>query len=171
MKYYKVSKSKLKWKDIQQLDYPWKMPILIDKDLNVIAGNSLKDSLPSEVIVVVCHNYQREFLFQCLYEIEEKIALENSHDRLNTLQMQVREFFKQVMKPKIETVDLFTIEEHRCITPERYIEPPPYDFNKHRNIRELFNEGNLLLEEFLELEKIQDEPEIEIDMEILKELL
>ena len=170
MDFYRVSKNKLKWKEIQQLDYKWKLPILIDTDLNVILGNSLKDILPDNIIIVQMDNHQREVLFQALYDIEEKIAEENSEDRLNQIQMKLREFFIEIRKPVVEYMNLFDIKETRCVSVDNYIEPPPYNFDKHGKGKILFNEGNVLLEEFLE--KIEsDEPEIEIDMEILKELL
>ena len=170
MDFYRVSKNKLKWKEIQQLDYKWKLPILIDTDLNVILGNSLKDILPDNIIIVQMDNHQREVLFQALYDIEEKIAEENSEDRLNQIQMKLREFFIEIRKPVVEYMNLFDIKETRCVSVDNYIEPPPYNFDKHGKGKILFNEGNVLLEDFLE--KIEsDEPEIEIDMEILKELL
>lgn len=171
MKFYKIHKDALKWKDMPQISYNWNLPILVNTEYEVIAGNSLKDSLSSNIIVVICDNNQREVLFQAIYDIETKIAEENNSDRINQLYIEFRDFFREVRKPKFETIELFDIREDRCITEELYIEPPAYDFNKHGKGKVLFNDGNLLLEEFLEEIKAGKEPEIEIDMEILKELL
>jgi len=170
MKFYKCDKNILKWKDMPQVTYKWNLPILVNTELEVVAGNSLKDSLPSSIIVVKMDNNQRDVLFQALFDIETRIAEENSEDRLNQLYTKFNEFFKEVRKPVVEYMELFSLQENGCITPDNYIEPPPYDFNKHGKHKELFNEGCVLMEEFLE--KIEKgEPDIEIDMEILKELL
>lgn len=170
MKFYKCSKDILKWKEMPQIDYKWNLPILVDSNLNVIIGNSLKDSLSGDIFIVKMDNYQREVLFQALYDIETKIAEENSKERLDMIHVELSQFFREVRKPVVETISLFDIKEDRCITPELYIEPPPYDFNKHGKGKIVFNEGNVLMEEFLE--KIESgEPEIEVDLEILKDLL
>lgn len=170
MKFYKCNKSLLKWKEMIQVQYKWNLPILVDTDLNVIIGNSLKDCLPDSIIIVQMDNYKREVLFQALYDIESKIAEENSEDRLNQLYTNMHGFFKEVRKPVTEYVSLFDIKETGFVTPENYIEPPPYDFNKHGKGKVLFNEGYVLMDEFLEKQDSQ-ESDIEIDMEILKELL
>ena len=173
MKFYRVSKSQLKWKEMTQISYNWNLPILINVDYEVILGNSLKDSLPDSIIVVVMDNNQRDLLYQALEHIESKIAEENSESRINQVYIEFRDFFKEVRKPRVETLSLFEIKENHCITEDTYIDPPPYDFTKHNHIRELFNEGNVLMEEFIEIEEKRGktEPEIEIDLEILKELL
>ena len=170
MKFYKCGKSILKWKEMPQLDYKWNLPILVDAELNVVIGNSLKDSLDDNIIIVKMDNNQREVLFQALYDIETKIAEENSRERLDMIHVELSQFFREIRKPVIETISLFDIKEDRCITPELYIEPPPYDFNKHGKGKIAFNEGNVLMEEFLE--KIESGEElIEVDLEILKDLL
>jgi len=172
MKIYKVNKSQLKWKEMPQIKYLWKLPILIDKDLNVIIGNSLKDCLPDSIFVVVCDNYDREVLFNSLFEIENAIALENSVERFDKIYTSVYWFFKEIRKEKIETISLFEdIKEDRLVTEENYIEPPAYDFNKHGKSKPEFNEGFVLSEEFIEKVVNSKEPEFEIDLEILKELL
>lgn len=171
MKFYKVPKTQLKWKEMLQISFNWNLPILIDTDFNVIIGNSLKDSLSDSIIVVVMDNYQRDVLFQALFDIEQKIAEENDENRLNQIYIKIRDFFREVRKPRFETICLFDTKEDRCITEELYIEPPPYDFNKHGKGKVQFNDGNLLLEEFLDEIESGKEPDIEIDMEILKELL
>lgn len=171
MKFYRIQKSELKWKEMPQISYNWNLPILINTEYEVVAGNSLKDSLSDNIFVVIMDNNQREVLYQAIQDIETKIAEENNSDRINQLYIEFRDFFRDVRKPKFETIELFDIRENRCITEELYIEPPPYDFNKHGKGKVLFNDGNLLLEEFLEAVESGKEPEIEVDLEILKELL
>lgn len=170
MKFYKCPKNILEWQEMPQLQYKWNLPILVNTEKKVIIGNSLKDSLPDNIIVVVIDNNQRETLYQALHDIELKIAEENSVDRLNQIYTAIHGFFKEVRKPVIEYIELFRLEENRCITPETYIEPPPYDFNKHGKGKILYNEGFVLMDEFLEKAESKEDL-IEIDMEILKELL
>ena len=155
-----------------QISFNWNLPILINVDYEVVAGNSLKDSLPDNIFVVAMDNNQREVLFQALFDIESKIAEENDEIRLNMLHRSFTDFFREVRKPQVENISLFEdIKETRCITEELYDEPPAYDFNKHGKGKQLFNDGNVLLEEFLEAIESGNEPEIEIDLEIMKELL
>lgn len=170
MKFYKCSKSLLKWKEMPQISFKWNLPILVDTDLNVILGNSLKDSLSDTIIIVKMDNYKRDVLFQALFDIETKIAEENSIDRLNMLENKIRGFFVEIRRPIYENYKIFSISENRCITPELYVEPPAYDFNKHKKTIDIIDNDYILFEEFREIQS-SNEPEIEIDMEILKELL
>ena len=170
MKFYRCSKDSLKWSEMPQIEYKWNLPILINTEMQVVLGNSLKDSLPSSIIVIQMDNNNREVLIQALHDIETRIAEENSINRIDRLYVEISSYLKEVRKPFTEQIELFTIKETDFITPENYIETPPYDFNKHRHDDSLYNEGNVLLEEFLE--KVEGkEPEIEVDLEILKELL
>lgn len=171
MKFYKVNKSQLKWTEMPQVTYKWNIPILIDNEMNVIAGNSLKECLDNNILVTVCDNYDREVLFTAIREIEIKIAEENSYERIEMIYSELYNFFKETRKPKIETFSLFDVKEDRFITEENYIEPPAYDFDKHGKAKPLFNDGCVLSEEFIEKVINSKEPEFEIDLEILKELL
>ena len=170
MKIYKISKKALKWKEIPQIDYKWNLPILVNSNLEVVLGNSLKDSLSDSIIIVIMDNDQREPLFDALYVIETRIAEENSISRIDRLYVQIRDYLREVRKPYVEQVELFSMKEDGFITPENFIETPPYDFTKHRHSDELYNEGCVLMEEFIEKVKGK-EPEIKIDLEIMKELL
>lgn len=172
MKFYKAPKHRLTWKEMPQLNFNWNLPILVDTDYNVIVGNSLKDCLSDSIIIVIMDNYQREVLFQALYDIETKIAEENDENRLNAIYKSIRDFFREVRKPQVENISLFEeLKETRCITEELYDEPPAYDFNKHGKGKQLFNDGFVLSEEFIEEVVSGKEPEIEVDLEILKDLL
>lgn len=171
MKFYKVSKSQLKWKEITQISYKWNLPILVDCELNVVLGNSLKDSLSDNIIIVIMDNNQREVLFNALFEIESRIAEENSIKRFDAIASELTQFFKETRKQHVEYMSLFEMKEDRCITPELYILPPPYDFTKHSKDKSLFNEGCVLMDEFIERTTNSKEPDIKIDLEIMKELL
>ena len=177
MKFYRCSKSLLNFKEMKQFSFNWKLPILVDHNKNVILGNSLKDSLPNTIIVIVVDGNGREPLFEALFEVEEKVVEEHDPQRLVTLQGELRQYLYQARKVEYEYEPLFSHKETACITPETYIEPPPYEFNKHgRTKDDIFNDGNLLSEEFyqfFESEKPikEKEPAIKVDMELLKELL
>ncbi len=170
MKFYKISKKALKWSEIPQVSYKWNLPILVNSELKVVLGNSLKDSLPDNIFIVMIDNNQREVLFNAFYEIENKIAIENSEKRLHAIHAEFTRFFREVRKKKVESFELFPMKEEGFITEENYILPPPYDFTKHKHNNDLYNEGYVLMEEFIEKTKGK-EPEIEVDLEILKELL
>ena len=178
MKFYRCKKSSLHWKEMDQITKKWNLPILIDTDMNVIIGNSLKDCLPEDVIVITADPTDREILFNALYEIEKSVVAENDPIRLDSIQNRFREFFIEVRRKKNTFTPLFEFKERGLITEENYIEPPPYNFNKHGNsqLEMLYNGGNYLSDELAEIleiiEENQDEDEpIEIDLEIMKELL
>jgi len=171
MEFYKTEKSNLNFQDMPQIIYKWNIPILVDNNLNVILGNSLKDCLSDKVFLVIVDSFDREVLFDALKEIELKIAEENSKERIEMIYAEIYNFFKEVRKPKIETVSLFSYQEAEEITEETYVEPPAYDFNKHGKVKLQFNDGCVLSEEFIEKVVNGKEVDIEIDMEILKELL
>lgn len=171
MKFYKCSKSLLKWKELPQVSYKWKMPILVNTELEVVLGNSLKDSLSDPVFVIMMDNNQREVLYQAFESIETCIAQENSLERISLLEEEIKNYLIIARKPAPEFEPLVVFKERECVSQENYIEPPPYNFNKHKESSQtLFNGGNLLFEEFRE-EEIKKEDEIEVDLEILKELL
>jgi len=154
MKFYKINKEALKFTDMPQVDYKWDLPILIDNDYNVIAGNCLKDKLIGQVLVIIINNEDREVLFDSIKFIEQKIAEENSVDRLNAIYTDFHTFFREVRKPVYEQGNLFEFKDTGFITEENYIEPPAYNFEKHNNSK-----------------KNDETEEFEIDVEMLKELL
>lgn len=174
MKFYKIKKDVLVWKEMQQLQYKWDLPILVDTDKNVILGNSLKDCLPDWVIVVQTDNYNREGLFEALCLLETCIANENSEKRLHTIYSEMHKYMGLLKRKRFENETLFTFKETECISPENYIEPPPYDFNKHKHLDEYSYMTDPLFEymiEELEKKKESKELDIQVDLEILKELL
>lgn len=170
MKFYRCSKSFLRWKEMNQISLKWELPILIDPEHNVVLGNSFKDSLPDTIIVTVIDNNRRDSLFEAFYKIEEAVVKEGSEERIMLIRDRVREYLRVARRKECETMSLFDFRERRCITPELYIEPPPYEFNKHKAKEGPFNDGCYLSEDFIE-ELPEEESEIKVDLEILKELL
>jgi len=169
MKIFKISKNGLIWTEMPQLDYKWSMPILVDHKRNVLLGNSLRDRLNNEVIIIVIEKNER--LAEDLLFIENKLAEENNLKRIGRLEAEIRDYLREVRKPIVENVDLFEFRDTNCITEENFILPPPYDFTKHR--KKDINDLQIRLFEF-EDEIKQGKPaedDIEIDLEILKELL
>ena len=154
MKFYKIDKEALKFTDMPQVDYKWDLPILIDNDYNVIAGNCLRDKLIGQVLVIIINNEDREVLFDSIKFIEQKIAEENSVDRLNAIYTDFHTFFREVRKPVYEQGNLFEFKDTGLVTEENYIEPPAYNFEKHNTSK-----------------KNGETEEFEIDVEMLKELL
>lgn len=175
MKFYKVYKKVLKWKEIGQINYKWNLPILIDNKYNVLVGNSLKDILPDEVIVVIT-NYNPT-LEETLYYVENKVVEENSEDRFNVINYEIREYFKELRKPPIETISLFDeIKETRTINSEIYRMPPEDDYKGHGRNYDVEEDIQMYLwEEATEKQKEKTKKnkfdEIQIDTEIMKELL
>lgn len=168
MKIFKLSKNSLIWTEMPQIDYKWSLPILVDHKRNVVLGNSLRDRLNSEVIVIVIEKNER--LTEDLLFIENKLAEENNLKRIGFLESELKELLREIRKPIVENIDLFEFRDTSCITEENFILPPPYDFTKHR--KKDVNDMQIRLFEF-EDEVKQNKPvdDIEVDLEILKELL
>ena len=68
MKFYKVKKSQLKWCNMQQVAYNWKLPILVDNEMTVLAGNSIKDKLNDDIIVIIVNKW--DIMQEALFEME-----------------------------------------------------------------------------------------------------
>lgn len=156
MKFYKINKSLLKFSEISQLKTDWNYPILIDKENNVIVGNSLKDSLKDEVITIIIEVSQD--IKDDLFAIESKIAEENSESRINSIKYNLSEYFKNLRKEKYEEVSLFDYKDTTLITEENYIAP-----NETVTYAHGIKKDNEKVDEIIE--------EYEIDEEILKELM
>lgn len=156
MKFYKCSKKILNFSDMTQITgYDWNLPILIDINRNVLLGNSLKDSLPEEVYVVIYH-YDNETLRKALWNIENGVAVENSKERIHLIITKLRNFFRDVRKPKIEQMSLIDYKDESLISEENYI----------------LMENSFIKDNHAKRKKQEPvEEEFEIDDEILKELL
>lgn len=168
MKIYKVKKSRLTWRDIPQIDYKWILPIICDKDFNVLAGNCLKESLSDDIFVIVIDT--NPILTEDLYYIEDRIAEEGSEIRVGKIDSELRDYFKELRKPPMEQLTLFDeIREYGLITPENYIKRRD-QFRSHGRIKE--SDLQLKLIEFEdEINNNKKDDNIIIDLEILKELL
>lgn len=119
-----ISKNRLSFKEMPQMNFNWKLPILVDRDYNVYAGNSLKDSLQErqECIIISVNTYLQE----CLFNAEQTLAIENSKERYLKAQEEIKKYLK-LIEPTVETFSLFTDEEVSdrvtLITEENYKEP------------------------------------------------
>lgn len=168
MKIYKFRKSDLIWKEMPQISYKWILPILVNHKREVIAGNSLKDSLPEELLIAVIEKNQ--ILEDNLFYIESKVVEENNPKRIGTFDFELREYFKELRKPETEQLSLMNdVKEYGLISEENYLVRRD-TFKSHGPKKEEDDYQLLLFEEpSEEIKKVIDE--IEVDLEILKELL
>lgn len=169
MKIFKLNKNTLKWKEINQIQYKWKLPILVNHKREVIAGNSLYDSLPDEILVCVIEKNQK--LEDNLFYIEEKVVEEGKIERVGILDSELRNYFKELRKPETQQLTLFdNVKETGLISEENYILRK--DKFKSHGYKNILEDYQLYLFESEEDEiKSSRYDDIEIDMEILKELL
>ena len=155
MKFYRINKSLLKFVDVPQIDFKWKLPILVDSQYNVILGNCIKDKLDNNVIIVI--KDLDEIVVNNLKYIELRIAEEASDYRLGCIDACLREFFNELREPEVEQVSLFNYKDITLITEDNY--NPPNEEITYSHGRS--NNDNI--EEIIE--------EYEIDEEMLKELM
>lgn len=173
MKIYKVKKNMLKWKEINQISFKWNLPILIDNEFNVLAGNCLNNYLSNDILVVIVN--KNEVLEKNLYYIEQKVIEENSEKRFHTIYSEVLGYFNELRKPEVEQVTLFDeIKEKGIISEDNYILRKD-SFKSHGPKKNEDYQIYLWEEESKEVSKqprIKKNYEtIEIDMEIMKEIL
>lgn len=154
MKFYKMKKSSLNFTEMNQLNYKWKYPILIDESNNVYLGNSLKESLSDEVIVIIIK--ENQMLKDDLIYIESKIVEENSEKRIRTIENEVYNYIMATRKPIYKEEKLFHYEDKGLITEENYIKMEN-SFRKHNG--RISEDEEEIIEDF------------EIDMEVLKDLI
>lgn len=136
---------------MKQIQYKWKLPILIDDEYNVLCGNSLKDSLPDDIIVVIAK--KDELLERTCNHIELAVVEEGSEKRYHMIYQDLTKFFVKE-KYANSQMQLFQFKEKGFITEENYIKPRAYNFTKHTK----------------KVDKIE-KTDYDIDLEIMKELL
>lgn len=171
MKIFRINKNQLKWKEMNQINYNWKLPILVNHKREVIAGNSLYDILPENIIICVIEKNQ--LLEDNLQYIEEKVVEENKVERFGTIDSEIREYFKELRKPPSEQLSLFDdIKDNRCISEENYKRPNAEITYSHGRKNDVIDYQLYLLDEEIAEKEIKSSlDEIEVDLEILKELL
>lgn len=158
MKIFKVSKSLLKFvedSDIPDINFNFKIPILVDSEYNVILGNSLRNRQSETFFVIVLNNVNK-FMIDTLHDLEKALAEENNEARFNQIEMEVEDFIKKD-RVNIETFSLFDFKEEACITKETYRKPPDYDFKKHSKFGKKDPEDELSIEELMSKLEADDE--------------
>lgn len=139
----KKNKKDLIFYDTDIINFKSKLPLLIDSDNNVIAGNCLRNNFKEdEVIDCIVLKNSNDFIADMLYEIENEVVAENKIERFYAIENELRDFIKNE-NSEIEILSLFNFKETRCITKERFIKPPPYNFKKHKKKEEVNDEITL----------------------------
>lgn len=135
-------KKDLIWYDTDTISYKPKVPILIDKDNNVLLGNSFRDSFEKEeeikcIIINGC-----EYNAEALYALENSVVAEKSIERCQRIEYGIREYLRGENDTS-ENLSFFDLKVTDRITPENYIQPPPYNFHKGRKNTEGDNHPTL----------------------------
>lgn len=129
MKFYKVKKSQLKWCNMQQVAYNWKLPILVDNEMTVLAGNSIKDKLNDDIIVIIVNKW--DIMQEALFEMEEALSKEENWKYwYDSAERKLRRYF-EIERKGDNQLSLFDYKNYEMITEENYIKPKAYDFEKH----------------------------------------
>lgn len=152
MKVYQVSKKYLKWKEIEQINYPWNLPILVDKDYNVIMGSSLKNVLSEQLLVVVLKE-PSEGIRRNLFEIESAIAVQKDLVRVDSYNKLLYRYLKDTRYIN-EQLELLDYRDTNIITEENYKIPPLRSFRNNKDDK---------------TKKIEED--FDIDLSIMEELL
>lgn len=123
---------KLTWFEMEQIDYVFDLPILIDRRGYVLLGNSIKNQVINnetvEAIVVSVDDYMKGIL----YEIESVVVGEGSLDRFRNIEAELKNYLADFDR-KFEVLSLFDDEElreTRLVTEDNFIKPPAYNFDK-----------------------------------------
>lgn len=141
----KRKKKDLIFYDTDTINFKSKLPLLIDKDNNVIAGNCLRNNFKNDddINCVILKN-SNDFIADTIYEFENAVAEENSIERFYAIESELSKYIKNE-NTNIETFTLFDSKETRCITEELFIPPPPYNFKKHKRKEEVEDENEFNL--------------------------
>jgi len=108
-----------------------KVPLLIDTQYNVILGNSLRVHFKplDEIECIIIQS--DEFIKSALAEVETSVALEDSFERIKTIETELKIFFS-TFNQNYEMLTLFSPErEKHLITNANFDRPPLYNFIKH----------------------------------------
>lgn len=177
MKIFRCNKNALKWKEIPQLNYKyeWNLPILVNDELSVVVGNSLKDLLPDEIFIIQIP--KNDLLEENLFYMESKVVEENSERRIGIIHRELRDYFRELRKSKIEYEALFEdIKNKELITEENYI--VRHDQFKSHGYKKIEEDYQLYLPGFEEeikkemsTSRIAELFDFEIKYELLEELL
>ena len=172
MKLYKIPVDRLQWMDMPQCPVKMRVPLLIDDEFNVLLGNSLRGRSDSEICIIIPKwDYYKEVLPTLEREILEDKDVEQWCYKIDK---QICDFIKDERIIN-EQISLFDFKERSLLTEENYKRGGAYDFKKanSRHKDEIDDQLRLIIfEDDEQLERIKKkEDDIQIDLEILKELL
>lgn len=127
--------NKITWFEMEQINYQFTLPLLIDRRGYVLLGNSVKKQhIHKEKIDVVVISVD-DYLKDILYEIEKTVVKENKLERYIEIEKELSQYLREFNKG-YELISLFDdeeIKEYGLITNENFIMPPPYNFKKNSN--------------------------------------
>lgn len=168
MKIYRVDKVYLKWVDMPQTQIPMRVPLLIDTDYNVLLGNCLKDRCGDKVLVIFVKKW--DYLNELLPTFEKEIFDAEDPDKwLYRIDEQVCAYLRDEFTVN-EQLSLFEYKNCELLSEENYKRGGAYDFKKAKRKNEIDDQLKLIqFEDDEELDR--KHPEIQVDLEILKELL
>ena len=102
---YCFKKSDLKFVDMQQITTKLNMPLFIDKNNNVIIGNSMKDLFNDGDYIQCCViNDCSQFYKDAIIDFEKAVALENDKNRLHFIS---HEFIDYISKENEKMSNVF----------------------------------------------------------------
>lgn len=121
--------------EIPRLNIDIDVPLLIDKDFNVLIGNCLrKESLFSEVNVIQIEN--DVFLKKVLKGVELALIAENDLKRFHTIEKEIKEYLSS-QSQNYDQNDLFNVgKETKTIEETSFFKPPDYNFSKGKRKKE-----------------------------------
>lgn len=131
MKIVVRKKKELQFYDTKTIDYRTKLPFIIDEENNVLIGNSMRDSYEKDEDIECIVIKGNDYLADALYFLEDSVAAEKSVDRYRQIDSDLRRYLADE-KDTSENLSFFNLQVLETITPETYITPPPYNFEKGR---------------------------------------
>lgn len=124
-------KSELIFYDTPIITFKSNLPLLIDKNNNVICGNSLRNNYKNDESIKCIIVKSDTFIADTLYYVECVVADENSIERLNDIEHTLKSYLRNETS-KTELLTLFDYKVKECITESNFKKPPPYNFEKHK---------------------------------------
>jgi hypothetical protein len=126
--------------DFPVVDYRgWDLPILIDDDFNVLLGNLFRNNLPSKVLVIKADKYKEQIKDFAL-NLENALADENSFGRFEGIKKELKEYLSkskhiEMNIDNFSLVDFNSCRDDEMISPDNYIQPSEYSFEKKKKNR------------------------------------
>lgn len=122
--------NKLIWHDIQQIDFKFKLPLLINRRGEVLLGNCQKQHVLKKQFQDVVVVQMDDYIVPILKDLELAVVEENSVERYHAIEKEMRSYLNS-FNQDYELLSLFDDEELRengLITKENYIRPYTHRF-------------------------------------------